>query len=160
MNSSLNDYANEMPEEVRWTLKGFRDDVTLGLLIALMKNGKMSFNQMKDRFDLSSSSLSNILNTLQDGNLIQNFYEKTDKRSFSYYDVTDIPEQVFDSIYNILFSSNDEQPTIIKNNLRKDEQTTEKEEIDNTAEQTNTSWKLIRTEISNKYLQNTDVGSA
>ncbi len=161
MNSNLKNYADNVPEEVKLTLKGLGDDSTLGLLVALMKNGKMSFNEMKDRFDLSSSSLNNILNVLQDGNLIQNFYEKTDERNFSYYDVTDIPEQVFDSIYDILFSSSKEQSMIIENNIPKSGQATQhsvkKENNDPSKDQINTPWKLRNANNSNDYTHTNDV---
>ena len=105
MNSSkLSSYVNEMPDEARLLLKGLSDESSLGIIIALLKNGKMSFNEMKEEFELSSSSLTNRLNELQDGNLITNFYEKTTQKNFSYYDVTDIPEKIFDSVYEIIYS--------------------------------------------------------
>lgn len=102
-NSKLLNYSNEIPPEIRLLLKGLSADDRLGILVALMKNGKMTFNQMKNEFDLNSSSLSNHLTVLQNGNLIENFYEKGDEKAFSYYDVTDIPEAIFDSLFDIMF---------------------------------------------------------
>ena len=97
-------YSDEIPLEIKTLLKGLSSDDRLGILIALMKNGKMSFKEMKEKFGLHSSSLSNHLTALQDGNLIENFYEKRDEKGFSYYDVTDIPETVFDSLFNIMYN--------------------------------------------------------
>jgi len=94
-----------MPEEIRLLLKGISDEKNLGLLIALLKHGKMSFNEIKEKFQFSPSSLTNRLNELQDGNLVRNFYEKSGKKGFSYYDVTDIPELVFDSLFDIMYPS-------------------------------------------------------
>lgn len=106
MNSSiLTQYSNEVPEEIKLLLNGLSDEKSLGILIVLLKNGKMTFNELKEKFQLSSSSLSNFLTRLQDGNLITNFYEKSGARSFSYYDVTEIPEQVFDSLFDIMYPS-------------------------------------------------------
>ena len=87
-----------------------------------MKHGKMSFNEMKQKFQLSPSSLTNRLTVLQDGSLIENFYEKTDRRSFSYYDVTDIPEQIFESAYNVLYSPNIDSSNIAIPKIERDEQ--------------------------------------
>lgn len=103
-NTEIKKYSDEIPSEIKTLLKGLSSDDRLGILIALMKNGKMSFNEMKEKFGLHSSSLSNHLTALQDGNLIENFYEKRDEKGFSYYDVTDIPETVFDSLFNIMYN--------------------------------------------------------
>ena len=103
--STLSQYSNEIPEEIRLLLKGFSDEKNLGLVVALLKDGKMTFNEIKEKFQFSSSSLSNRLNELQDGNLIKNFYEKSGSRGFSYYDVTDIPELIFDSLFEIMYPS-------------------------------------------------------
>ena len=93
MNSGiLKEYSKEVTDEVKDLLAGFSDSENLGLLVALMTNGKMSFNEMKKRFQISPSSLTNRLTVLQDGNLVENFYAKTDGRVFSYYRVTEIPE--------------------------------------------------------------------
>ena len=87
-----------------------------------MKHGKMSFNEMKQKFQLSPSSLTNRLTVLQDGSLIENFYEKTDRRSFSYYDVTDIPEQIFESAYNVLYSPSMDNSNIATPKIESDGQ--------------------------------------
>lgn len=100
----LTEYSDKLPEEVQDLLLGFSSPENLGLLIALTEHGKMSFNEMKQKFKLNSSSLTHRLNILQNGNLIKNFYEKTDGRGFSYYNVTDVFEQILDSVYEILHS--------------------------------------------------------
>ena len=107
----LTEYANKLPEEVKDLLLGFSSPENLGLLAALMERGKMSFNEMKQEFKLSSSSLTNRLNVLQNGNLVKNFYEKTDGRGFSYYDVTDVFQQIFGSVYEILYSPTSTEKT-------------------------------------------------
>ena len=105
MNSSiLKEYSKEITDEVKDLLVGFSDSENLGLLVALMTNGKMSFNEMKKKFQISPSSLTNRLTVLQDGNLVENFYAKTDNRVFSYYRVTELPEQILESVHQILYS--------------------------------------------------------
>lgn len=101
--TGLKEYSDEIPLEIKTLLKGIANDDRLGILISLMKRGKMTFNQMKQEFGLSSSSLSNHLTLLQNGNLIENFYEKGNEKGFSLYDITDIPESVFDALFGILY---------------------------------------------------------
>lgn len=107
-NSKLSEFSDEIPFEIKSLLKGLSADDRLGILIALMRNGKMTFNEMKEKFDLHSSSLSNHLTALQDGSLVENFYEKGDEKGFSYYQVTDIPEAVFESLFDIMYKPNAE----------------------------------------------------
>ena len=102
--ASLKKYSEEIPLEIKSLLRGLSNDDRLGILLALMKSGKMSFKEMKEEFGLHSSSLSNHLTVLQDGSLIENFYEKQDEGRFSYYDVTDIPEMIFDSLLDIMYN--------------------------------------------------------
>ena len=98
----LKSYAEEIPEEIRFMFKGLSSDERLGIIIALLKDGKLTFGQMKKKFGLNSSSLINHLSALQDGNLIKNFYEKKQGRVHSLYDVTDVPEMLFDATFDIL----------------------------------------------------------
>ena len=102
-NSKLSEFSNRIPFEIKSLLKGLSGDDRLGILITLMKNGKMTFNEMKENFGLHSSSLSNHLTALQNGSLVENFYEKSDERGFSFYQVTDIPEAVFDALFDIMY---------------------------------------------------------
>ncbi len=101
----LQSYAKRIPFEVKATLRGLDDDNRLGLVVALLDHGKMTFNEMKTKFQMNSSSLSNHLSILQEGNLIQNFYEKNDHRVSSYYDVTDITESMLHAILDVSFNN-------------------------------------------------------
>jgi len=99
----------EMPEEIKVVLKALADDDRLGIIIALLKNGKLTFSEIKDEFQMNPSSLTHHLNLLQNGNLVTNFYEKGDGKAFSYYAATDIPELILDSLIDIFFKSNIEK---------------------------------------------------
>ena len=125
-NPEIKEYSDEIPFEIKTLLKGLSNDDRLGILIALMKNGKMTFKEMKEKFGFHSSSLSNHLTVLQDGNLVENFYEKRDEKGFSYYDVTDIPETVFGALFNILYKTApeaEEYPTETETIVEKERET-------------------------------------
>lgn len=101
--SELERYSAKIPDEIKIMLKAIADEDRLGILVALLEKGKMTFSEMKEKFSLNSSSLTNHLSILQKGNLIENFYEKNERKVFSYYDVTDLPEKIFDSILDAEF---------------------------------------------------------
>ena len=101
----LESHAKRIPFETRATLRGLDDDSRLGLVVAMLDHGKMSFNEMKTKFEMNSSSLSNHLSILQEGNLVQNSYEKNNNCISSYYDVTDIAESMLHAILDISFNN-------------------------------------------------------
>jgi DNA-binding transcriptional ArsR family regulator len=95
----IEEYAREIPVEVRSVIKALAEDARLAIIIALMKNPKLSFTELKDLFKLNSSSLTLHLSTLQNGGLVSNFFEKGQQGSYSYYSVTDLAEPILDSLY-------------------------------------------------------------
>lgn len=97
----LQKYINEVPSEIRFLLKGISNEENLGIIVFLLKEGKGTFNEMKKKFKMNPSSLTRNLKALQKGNLIKNYYEKNNKRVYSYYEVTDIPELLLSSLFDI-----------------------------------------------------------
>ena len=93
-----------VPMEMRFLLRALSDDKSVEIVAELLKNGKMRFGEIKDMFGLNSSSLTNKLKKLQDGNLVVNFYAKGNGLGHSYYEATEISELVFDSLYNIMYA--------------------------------------------------------
>lgn len=91
----------EIPEEVKLVIKGLDSEVRLAIIVALLKNGKRTFSQLKELLGLNSSSLSNHLSILQDGGLVNNILE-WNENSYSYYTTTDIAKAVLDSLFNII----------------------------------------------------------
>lgn len=83
--------------------KGLSDNTRLAILTKLLEKDKMTFTDMKKIFKLNSSSITNHLKILQDANLIKNYYEKKGNKITSYYAPTNIPQMLFDAIYDILY---------------------------------------------------------
>ena len=96
------DTIEPIPEELRYILKAFVDKNTYRLFFLLRTSGKMTFSKLEAQSGLSPSSLNNSLKTLQESNLVHNYYEKSTEREFSYYAVTDISESIFNSVYDVL----------------------------------------------------------
>lgn len=101
-NTSLMEYANKIPLVVKAGFKGLADDGALGIAVALMEDGNMTFSELKSKFGLNSSTLSRHLAALQRGDLVRNYYEKRDGRPYSYYEATNLPGVLLNAVYNAL----------------------------------------------------------
>jgi predicted transcriptional regulator len=99
--------AKEIPVEIRSVIKGLNDDARLAILLLLMKNGKMTFTELKNSLNLNSSSLSADLSLLQDGGLVANFLEWKNK-SYSYYIITNLAKSVLRSLFDTVVKLPDE----------------------------------------------------
>jgi predicted transcriptional regulator len=91
--------VKEIPEEIRHVIKGLDNDTRLAILTLLMKNGKMTYSELKNSLSLNSSTLSADLSLLQDGGLVANFLEWKNK-SYSYYVITNLAKSVLKSLFD------------------------------------------------------------
>lgn len=98
-NPRLEEIAGEVPALVKAGIRGLADDDRLGLALALIDGGRMTFAEMKERFGLDSSTLSNHLTALQKGDLIRNYYEKSGGRAYSYYEATELPKVMLGALF-------------------------------------------------------------
>lgn len=98
-NPKLAEIAGEVPAIVKAGITGLADDDRLGLALALTDGGRMTFAEMKERFGLDSSTLSNHLTALQKGDLIRNYYEKSGERAYSYYEATELPKVMLSALF-------------------------------------------------------------
>jgi ArsR family transcriptional regulator len=101
-NDKVSQYASEIPREIKSTIKALDDDTRLAIIVALMKNGRMTFTDLKKTFEVNSSSLSHHLTLLQNGGLVDNSLEISKKGSHSYYSTTDITESVLKSLFDTI----------------------------------------------------------
>ena len=98
-NPSLADLAGEVPALVKAGIKGLSDDDRLGLTVALVEGGRMTFSEIKAKYGLNSSTLSSHLAALQKGDLVRNYYEKTGGRAYSYYEATDLTKVMLNALF-------------------------------------------------------------
>lgn len=106
VNHALAEYAASIPEEVRAMVFGLADDDRLGLVLALLEHGRMSFSEMKEKFGIGPSSLSGHLKVLQRGNMVHNFLGRHNGRVSSYYEATELAESMLDSVVGIGLGEN------------------------------------------------------
>ena len=98
-NPTLAELADKVPALVKAGIRGLADDDRLGLAVALVEGGRMTFSEMRARYGLNPSTLSSHLNALQRGDLIRNYYEKNEGRVYSYYEATDLPKVMLSALF-------------------------------------------------------------
>ena len=98
-NQALAAYAKKVPFVVKAGIEGLADDNRLGMAVALMEKGRMTFSEMEAEFGLNPDTLSRYLTALQRGDLVRNYYEKVDGGQFSYYETTGLPEALLDAFF-------------------------------------------------------------
>lgn len=99
LNALAKEFAKEIPEEIKYVVKALDEDIRVAIIVALMKQSRMTFSEIKKSFELNSSSLSYHLSILQEGGLIRNLIEKNDDGSYSYYTTTDITEPILSALH-------------------------------------------------------------
>jgi DNA-binding HxlR family transcriptional regulator len=89
----------EIPAEVLGPLKLLADDTRLAIVLALLKNGDMTFSQLQHMIKIKPNSLSHHLRSLVQGALLRNYYsKKAEADEYSFYGVTSIARDFIDGI--------------------------------------------------------------
>jgi DNA-binding transcriptional ArsR family regulator len=99
-NSIISQYAGEIPKDVKNVIKALNDDNRVAIIVALMKNSRMTFTELKKLFDIAPSSMTYHLSILQDGGLVHHYLEKPSEGSYSYYATTELVETVLGALYD------------------------------------------------------------
>ena len=94
----------EIPEEVVKILKALSNQFRLSLLLFFLQQQKYSFTEIVDFSEKSKNSIANHLKIMEMAGLIQNFYEKQDTSSYSFYSITKVGKSL---ISNLNSSYND-----------------------------------------------------
>lgn len=96
-------YAREVPEEIKRAINATDNETRLGILVALLKHGEMTFSQLKEMTRLNQSTFNSHLKILMKSALITNYFRKRiGVGDYSYYDVTDFGEAFLDGLYGSL----------------------------------------------------------
>lgn len=101
--NKLNEYLEEVPEDIREAVKALSDNTRLAIVVALLKHGELTFSQLLETLEISSSILSHHLKNLVNASLIKNYYiKKPDSEEYSFYDLTSYGEVFMRSVYGML----------------------------------------------------------
>lgn len=106
INKKIEEYANEMPIELKRAIEALNDDFRRAIFFVLLKNGNLSFTQIMTELEIprkDSSILSHHLKILEKGSIIKNEYAKKEGMdSHSFYDLTEFGEDVLNGLMDTL----------------------------------------------------------
>ena len=82
-------YYEEIPEEIRVAIKGFDSEPRQKIFTSLLRNGELSFSELKKKTGLSKPDLNFHLKKLINAMLVEHYYRhKIGNDRFSFYAVT------------------------------------------------------------------------
>lgn len=105
-NKKIEEYANEMPLELRRAVDALNDSLRLAIFFVLFKYGEMPFSQIMTELEIPqeySSKLTYHLKKLEKGALIKNEYiKKEGVDNYSFYDLTNFGEETLNGLMNTI----------------------------------------------------------
>lgn len=105
-NKKIEEYANEMPLELKKAIEALNDDLRLAIFFALFKYGELPFSQIMTELEIPpehSSKLTYHIKKLEKGALVKNEYIKKEGiDSYSFYDITNFGEDVLKGLINTI----------------------------------------------------------
>lgn len=105
-NKKIEEYANEMPLELRRVVDALNDKLRLAIFFVLLKYGELSFSQIMNELEIPrkySSRLTYHLKKLEKSALIKNEYAKKEgAESYSFYDLTEFAEELLNGLMHTI----------------------------------------------------------
>jgi len=95
-------YAEKFPEEVRLAIDGLsgRNDVGYAVMMLLVEEESLQFKEIEQELDVHSQTLSNAVNQLQDGGLIEKKAgDRIGDQSTGEYVITKFGDRILDCLY-------------------------------------------------------------
>lgn len=87
--SKIDEYASQIPVEIKKAVKGFGHDIRCAIIVDLARKGELTFTQLKEDLDIDTGLLNNHLKTLMDGALVEHYYKhELGNEQYSYYSLT------------------------------------------------------------------------
>lgn len=103
LSSAVTTILDEIPLELRSTLRSLSDDTRFAILLTLLKRGGMSFSELSAAVGIPSNALSHHLRTLTQGALVTNYYTKRGgSDQYSFYDTTALARDFVDRLLSAM----------------------------------------------------------
>ncbi len=103
--SKIEEYASQIPNEIRKAVKAFGNDVRCAIIVDLIRKEELTFTQLKEDFDIDTGLLSNHLNILMDSAIVEHYYKhELGNEEYSYYGLTLFGKDIFRGILEPLKS--------------------------------------------------------
>ncbi|MEM0328491.1 MAG: winged helix-turn-helix domain-containing protein [Thermoproteota archaeon] len=110
----IEEYSRQIPDEVKFAIRGLDHDVRYGILVCLLRNGgRLSFAELQEKLNISKGRLAYHLGLLMDGALVRNFSEMGLKDRYnSYYEVTGFAIDFLETLFRFIILPASEQISI------------------------------------------------
>jgi DNA-binding HxlR family transcriptional regulator len=85
----IEDYAREIPEELRRAIRGLDSDYRAGIFVALYKHGELSFSDLQKKLEIDKAMLNYHIGKLIESALVQHYYKhELGTEKYSFYNIT------------------------------------------------------------------------
>lgn len=101
-NITLDQYAQEIPSEIRRAIKGLAGKEQFGVIVLLIERGGLSHTEIKNELNLHQETLSRTLDKMQKGGLIIRREIDSEQGYQTEYRVTGFGKRVLDSLFDAI----------------------------------------------------------
>jgi DNA-binding HxlR family transcriptional regulator len=85
----IEDYVNEVPEEIRRAIRGLDSDYRTAIFVALYKHGELSFSELQKMLEMDKAMLNYHLGVLVESALVHHYYKhELGTEKYSFYNIT------------------------------------------------------------------------
>jgi len=87
--SKINEYASQIPIEIKKAVRALGHDVRCAIVVDLSRKPELTFTQLKEDLDIDTGLLNNHLKILMDGAIVEHYYKhELGNEQYSYYGLT------------------------------------------------------------------------
>jgi len=101
----LDQYNKEIPGDLRRALNALSDSKTRGLVVLLLKEGELSFTQIKELTETHQQTLTDGLNKLQNGGIIVRDEVVDSDNYYAKYRPTSFGKRILDGLFEAYLPS-------------------------------------------------------
>jgi len=87
--TKIEEYANEIPQEIRRAIRGLDSNYRTAIFVVLYKHGELSFSDLQKKLEIDKAMLNYHLGKLVESALVHHYYKhKLGIEKYSFYNVT------------------------------------------------------------------------
>jgi DNA-binding MarR family transcriptional regulator len=99
----VEDYANEIPEEIRRAIRGLDNDYRAAIFVALYKHGELSFSELRKLLEMDKAMLNYHLGLMVESALVHHYYKhELGTEKYSFYNITSYGQNFLETLGQIL----------------------------------------------------------
>jgi len=101
--TKVEDYANEVPEEIRRAIRGLDSEYRTAIFVVLYKQGELSFSELQKMLEMDKAMLNYHLGIMVESALVSHYYKhELGTERYSFYNITHYGQNFLESLGQIL----------------------------------------------------------